>query len=55
MVAAGALLAACNDLDQLSTGGTATESQKEENVKLNPELATAAVNSLPNQVNSFMY
>ena len=31
MVAAGALLAACNDLDQLPTGGTATESQKEEN------------------------
>ena len=28
MVAAGALLAACNDLDQLPTGGTATESQK---------------------------
>lgn len=54
MVAAGALLAACNDLDQLPTGGTATESQKEENVKLNPELASAAVNSLPNQVNSFM-
>ena len=30
------------------------KAKKEENVKLNPELASAAVNSLPNQVNSFM-
>lgn len=54
LVAAGALLAACNDLDQLPTGSVATESQKEENVKLNPGLAAAAVNSLPAQVNSYM-
>ncbi|MDE5941196.1 MAG: RagB/SusD family nutrient uptake outer membrane protein [Muribaculaceae bacterium] len=54
LVAAGALLAACNDLDQMPMGAVATESQKEENVKLNPGLAAAAVNSLPAQVNSYM-
>lgn len=54
LLAAGALFAACNDLDQFPMGAVATEEQKEENVKLNPGLASAAVNSLPAQVNSYM-
>ena len=39
LLAAGALFAACNDLDQFPMGAVATEEQKEENVKLNPGLA----------------
>jgi hypothetical protein len=54
LVAAGALFAACNDLDQMPLSSIATESQKEESVALNPNLISAAVNSLPAQLNSYM-
>lgn len=54
LAAAGALFAACNDLDQLPMGSVATEDQKEEAVELNPDIASAAVNSLPSAVNSYM-
>lgn len=52
--AAGMLFTACNDLDQLPNGSVVTEDQKEEAVAQNPGLAAAAVNALPDQVNSYM-
>lgn len=54
LFAAGALFTACNDLDQLPNSNIVTEDQKEDAVALNPDLAAAAVNALPDQVNSYM-
>lgn len=54
LFAAGVMVTACNDLDQLPEGGVATTGQKEQAAEQNPDLAAAAVNALPAQINSYM-
>ncbi len=53
LLAAGALATSCNDLDQFSNGGTATEEQKKEVADLNPALVSASANALPQQLTSY--
>lgn len=54
LLAAGSLFAACNDLDQFPNTSVVTEDQKQDIVSQNPELASAAANALPQQLNMFM-
>ena len=42
-----AILSSCNELDTAPMGGTVTETQKQEVVNNNPEMAEASVNALP--------
>lgn len=53
IVAAAATLTACNDLDQLPNTSVVTEGQKEDVVQLNPALAAAGVNALPEQITAY--
>lgn len=53
LIAAGALMTACNDLEQLPNGGAATEEQKKEAAELNPGLVSASANALPQQLISY--
>ena len=54
LLAAGSLFTACNDLDQFPNTSVVTEDQKQDIVSQNPELASAAANALPQQLNMFM-
>lgn len=54
LLAAGSLFTACNDLDQFPNTSVVTEDQKQDIVSQNPELASAAANALPQQLNMYM-
>jgi len=53
LIAAGFLATGCNDLDQLPNSNYVTTEQKQDAVAQNPELASAGVNALPQQLISY--
>ncbi|MDY3857357.1 MAG: RagB/SusD family nutrient uptake outer membrane protein [Muribaculaceae bacterium] len=50
----GVLFSACNDLDQEPMSNIVTQIQKEEIVSNDPEMVSAAVNTLPSMVRAYM-
>lgn len=53
LAAAGLMFTACNELDILPNGSYVTLEQKQEAIEFTPDLASAGVNSLPDQVNTY--
>lgn len=53
LLLSGALFVGCNDLDIEPMGSTVTEKQKEEVLKINPEMALASVSGISAQFGAF--